>query len=237
MTILILLAQLATLEKGIEAGAKESKPVVVFVHRNDWKGAEAVEKGLKESLGDFAGKVVLAHVNVQENEAAIKTYELVKLDGAITILDPKLKAAPTQQLARIDRDEELAPAGIKAATEKALKKFGEQEACRKAIDTFRAAMKKEDLAAFKSSLWPAAVEAAPEAIEKLFQEGVPIVKAWEGLEYVSVEERKADSAQKRDATVEAVFKVRVVLVKKEKKDGTSFEVVRTKKGSFVVPER
>jgi len=236
--ILILLAQLVTIDKGLESGVKESKPVLLFIHRNLWKGEEKAVKDVKETLGPVAGKIVIAHVDVQEHEEVVKRYELTNLDGTLVVLDPKLKAATTQQLGRLEKDEELTPDGIKALVENALKRFAVHEACRAAIDALWAALKKGDKDALKKSLWPVQVgKSGDKELDALLAEGSKAAEMWEQLVYVSVTDGNAEKMKKLDETVEGLFKVKFDFVKGDKKDGTSMEVVQTKAGFFVVMGR
>lgn len=231
MWTLAVLAQIEPHDKAIETGRKEGKPVLCFIHRNDWAGEEKTGKGLREALGDLAGKVVLAHANLQKEEALVGSWKMKRLDSALIVLDPMPTRAADQPIARFEKDEgQLTPANLKAFVEEALKAWAEFAAARKAFDVFWAACMKPDFEAFKASLWPAqARDLGDEILKKTFDSLAEVMKKRERAYHAGISREEAKDRRKAiDPAIEAVYRVGFVMVDKDgKEDGSSLRVVRT----------
>ena len=234
---LLFLAQLQPLEKAMEGGRKESKTVFCFIHRKDWQGEEKAGKGLGESLGALASKVVLGHKDVGAEEKLMAAWRMKRADSALVVLDPFASTPRDQPLGRFEKDEaELTPENIRAFVGEALKAWADCAASRAAVEKLWSAMKKPDYDAFKAALWPAQVaELGEEKTRKIFDSAVADLKKCERIEQDAVRPRDVHVKLKEsDPTLQAMFQVTFTMVLADgKKDGTSMPVVRTPKGWFV----
>jgi hypothetical protein len=233
----LLLVQLRPLDQALEAGRKESKPVLCFVHRKDWGGEEKVGKGFSDLLGGLASKVVLAHKDVTGEEKLMEAWAMKRADSAFVVLDPFPAQPKNQPLGRFEEDEgKITPENVKKFLEEPLRRWDDAVASRAALDKLWGAMKKPDYDAFKAALWPAQVAELGEGkVKALFDGAVADLKRVDRIEHNAVDPREVHVKLKEsDPTVEAMFQVRFVMILTDgKKDGTSMPVVRTPKGYFV----
>ncbi len=228
----LLLVQSVDLTQALEESAKDGKPVLMLVHRKDWSGLEKFQKAMKEMLGESLDKVHLTHVDVQEREELIKKFEIKKLDGGLLLLDGRVAAS--QVFSRLEAGEPTAEA-VKKFVAEGVKEGGNREACRAAVSAMWASFKKGKIDDFKASLWPVQLATMDaKAVQGAFAEGLKAAEKWESLTFMGITEGNPAAAKKTDETVEVIYIAKFDMVNKEKKNGTSFDVVRTKKGTYVV---
>ncbi len=234
---ILALAQLQPLEKALEAGRKESKPVLCFIHRRDWPGEEKTGKALSDLLGALASKVVPGHKDVGAEEKLMDAWKMRRADSAFVVLDPFALQPRDQPLGRFEEDEgKITPENVRGFVEEALRRWADVAAARAALERLWAAMKKPDYDAFKGALWPAQVaEMGEEKTKKLFETAVADLKRVDRIEQDAVDVREVHVKLKEsDPTLEAMWQVRFVMILADgKRDGTSMPVVRTPKGYFV----
>lgn len=210
LTILLAIKFLA-LNDAYEIAREAGKPVLVYMHREDWQGEEKIASAFEGALGGDAERLVFAQFNATDNANAPKAWGVTNLDGGFAVIDLRLDRPISLKVCNAA---EMTPEELKKVIGEGLAAFDQNTAIRAVVEAMYEALKKNDVASLRKVLWPAQFNNLPNRFFVDYANtGFKDAQHQESLRIRSIEPREIeDSTRKFQPDVESLWKVQTEFV-------------------------